>query len=124
MGLQWRRNLSFLYYTGTGVDRDFNEAAKWTLLAANQGYAIAQTDLGYLYERGRGVPLDYVSAYVWYSLGEAGDRRSSQQMKSLSKVMLPKELAKAKIRAAQMSHKWSQRPHDSGLGAASFFPSH
>jgi TPR repeat protein len=52
-----------MYYTGRGIGRDYAEAAKWTMRAAEHGYAFAETDLGYLYEQGKGVPLYYLAAY-------------------------------------------------------------
>ena len=41
---------------GRGTVRDDAEAAEWYLKAAEQGYAIAQYNLGFMYEAGRGVP--------------------------------------------------------------------
>ena len=120
-----QNNLGVLYYTGTGVDLDYGESAKWLRLAAEQGFAIAQTHLGYLYEKGTGVPLDYVAAYIWYSVAAAGgDSRSGREMKELSRLMPPKQLAEAKARAALASQRWPNRPEFSSVGAASFFPSH
>ena len=41
---------------------------------ADQGYAIAQTDVGYMYESGNGVPQDYNEAAKWYrKAAEQGD---------------------------------------------------
>jgi hypothetical protein len=40
--------------------------AEWTRKAADQGYAIAQNNLGDLYENGHGVPQDYEQAAAWY----------------------------------------------------------
>jgi TPR repeat protein len=86
-----------MYYTGRGVGRDYAEAAKWTMRAAERGYALAETDLGYLYEQGKGVPLDYVAAYKWYSVGVAGgDDRGIARMKALSRLMRPREVTEAK----------------------------
>jgi hypothetical protein len=41
---------------------------KWYKLAAEQGYASAQYNLGYMYDKGKGVPQDYKTAVKWYSL--------------------------------------------------------
>ena len=41
------------------------EAVKWLRKAADQGYAIAQTQLGYMYYGGEGVPQNYSEAYAW-----------------------------------------------------------
>ena len=37
---------------------DFKTAAKWYTLAAEQGFADAQNNLGALYDNGKGVPQD------------------------------------------------------------------
>lgn len=52
-----------------GSDRvsiDHNEAAKWFRYAAEQGYAIAQLELGERFAYGEGVPHDPASAVIWY----------------------------------------------------------
>jgi len=48
------------------------EAAKWVRLAAEQGLAPAQHDLGLMYDIGKGVPQDDAEAAKWYRL--AADR--------------------------------------------------
>jgi TPR repeat protein len=49
-----------MYHKGQGVPQDYAEGAKWARRAADQGYAKAQSLLGYMYALGRGVPQDYV----------------------------------------------------------------
>jgi TPR repeat protein len=44
-------------------------------LAAEQGHADAQWNLGLMYEVGVGVPQDYVAAHVWLNL--SASRRNS-----------------------------------------------
>jgi len=79
---------------------DYLEAAKWTRRAAEQGYALAETDFGYFYEQGKGVPLDYVTAYMWSSAGTAaGDDRASTRIRALSQLMEPRQINEAKKRA-------------------------
>ncbi len=47
---------------------------KWYRLAAEQGLADAQYNLGVMYEVGQGVPQDYDEAVKWYRLAaEQGD---------------------------------------------------
>ncbi len=41
-------------------------ALKWYRMAAEQGDADAQTDLGIMYDNGFGVPQDYAAALKWY----------------------------------------------------------
>ena len=37
-------------------------------MAAEQGFALAQFNLGYMYGSGEGIPKDYVQAYAWYNI--------------------------------------------------------
>jgi hypothetical protein len=51
------------------VPRDHKEASRLYLLAAEQGYARAQYDIGFMYGFGEGIPpQDNVRAYTWISL--------------------------------------------------------
>jgi TPR repeat protein len=40
-------------------------------MAADQGQARGQVNLGFMYENGRGVPQNYAEAYKWYALSAA-----------------------------------------------------
>jgi len=53
---------------GQGVPQDVAEAVKWYRLAADQGYAMAQYNLGVMYDNGQGVPQDDAEALKWYRL--------------------------------------------------------
>ena len=53
--------------------RDDKEAVKWYRLAADQGEAAAQHNLGLMYANARGVPQNFSEAYVWYSLSAANN---------------------------------------------------
>jgi TPR repeat protein len=46
--------------------RNYPVAAKLLLPLAEQGYARAQTYVGFMYATGRGVPQDYIAAARWY----------------------------------------------------------
>ena len=52
--------------------KDHGEAAKWYRLAAEQGNAWGQGNLGEAYAKGEGVPQDYIKAYAWLNLAAAG----------------------------------------------------
>jgi hypothetical protein len=47
---------------------DYAEAVKWYRLAADQGDAQAQSNLGFMYDNGRGVAQDFAEAVKWYWL--------------------------------------------------------
>ena len=51
-----------------GVPQDDTEAVQWYRLAAEQGYAKAQFNLGLMYAKGRGGPQDDTEAVRWYRL--------------------------------------------------------
>jgi hypothetical protein len=53
------------------VLQDYAEAAAWYRLAAEQGDARAQYNLGSMYEGGKGVIWDAVIAHMWYNIGSA-----------------------------------------------------
>lgn len=50
------------------LPQDYAEAAKWYRLAADQGDAQAQYNLGVMYDLGQGVPQDDAKAVKWYRL--------------------------------------------------------
>lgn len=50
------------------------EAVRWYRLAADQGLAVAQTNLGIMYDKGAGVPEDEAEAARWFRLAaDQGD---------------------------------------------------
>ena len=48
--------------------QDHGEAVRWYRLAAEQGLAVAQNNLGVLHEKGEGVLQDHGEAVRWYRL--------------------------------------------------------
>jgi len=83
------------YDKGQGVPQDYREALKWYRLAAEQGNAAAQNNLGTMYERGLGVPQDKVLAYALYNLSAAGDPPSNKAISNrdaIAKEMTPREI--------------------------------
>jgi Tfp pilus assembly protein PilP len=50
------------------VPKNTDEALRWLLLLANQGYGSAQLDLARCYGSGKAVNRDIVEAYKWYKL--------------------------------------------------------
>jgi TPR repeat protein len=68
---QWQ--IGMRYEKGQGVTKDQVAAREWYLKAAVQGYATAQSFLGYQYERGR----LYAEAIEWYRKAtELGDQEA------------------------------------------------
>jgi TPR repeat protein len=48
------------------VEQSYSKAAKWYRLAAEQGDADAQYNLGVCYDNGHGVEQSYTEAVKWY----------------------------------------------------------
>jgi hypothetical protein len=67
-----------MYYKGNGVPQNYAEALKWFRLAATQGHAKAQSNLGVMYDEGQGVPEDDAGALKWYRLAAAQGNASAQ----------------------------------------------
>ena len=66
-----------MYANGQGVQKDDTEAARWYRMAAEQGDAGAQFDLGVNYANGKGVQKDDAEAARWYRLAaEQGEARA------------------------------------------------
>ena len=65
--------LGLAYSTGYDgiLTKSRDLAAPWFQRAANQGYAPAQTMIGYYYEQGYGVPQNYATAMSWYQKAAA-----------------------------------------------------
>jgi TPR repeat protein len=67
-----------MHQNGQGVPQDYTEAARWYRLAADQGLADAQSNLGQMYTLGNGVPQDYVEAARLYKLAADQGNASAQ----------------------------------------------
>ncbi len=65
------------YANGQGVSQDYAQALIWYRKAAEQGYALAQRNLGSMYDQGQGVSQDNAQALIWYrKAAEQGDARA------------------------------------------------
>jgi len=101
--------LGVMYANGQGVDRDFEEAAKWFRSAAEKGVAAAQAKLAQLYERGKGVPKDMEFAYAWYAVAEAlGNTRAAQALIATRERMSVDEQAHAQRLADELIEKYGK----------------
>jgi TPR repeat protein len=66
-----------MFYNGQGVAQDYAEAGRLYRLAAAQGYAFAQINLGVMFEKGQGVAPDRAEAIRWYRLAAAQGHASA-----------------------------------------------
>jgi uncharacterized protein len=74
------RRLGFHYYEGEGVAQDYQQAAKWTTVAALQGDANAQSTLGLMYKDGLGVKRNPAAAQKWLQMSEKGVSEKRRSM--------------------------------------------
>jgi TPR repeat protein len=89
-----------LYAKGKGVPQDYTEAVRWYRLAAEQGNATAQNNLGGMYYGGNGVLANNVASHMWLNI--AGANGSKQARKSLDKIeqeMTAQDISEAQRRA-------------------------
>jgi len=78
--------LANAYFSGTGTEQNHAEAAKYSLLAAEQGLNAGQNQIGYQYEHGLGVPMDLAEAASWYR--RAADQGQPNAMHNLALLIL------------------------------------
>ena len=91
-----------MYEFGNGVLQNYAEAVKWYRLAAEQGLASAQNNLGAMYEFGNGVLQDNVMAHMWYNIASAnGDPTAGEWRDERAGLMTPADISKAQAMARE-----------------------
>ena len=60
--------IAYMYDNGEGVLENDKAAVKWYTLVAEQGDAVAQSNLGTMHANGDGVPENDKTAVKWYTL--------------------------------------------------------
>jgi len=89
-----------------GISQDDKEAGKWYRLAAEQGFAPAQYNLGVAYYNGQGVPQDYLLAHMWWNLASSnGYENALENRKIVEEQMTPQQIEKAK----EMARNWKPK---------------
>jgi hypothetical protein len=73
-----------MYYNGDGVPKDSAETERWYRKAAEQGDAVAQSDLGVMYANGDGVPKDSAEAVRWFR--KAAEQSHAAAQSNLGKM--------------------------------------
>ena len=86
---------------------DYATAASLWRPLADQGDAMAQTNLGILYAKGQGVKQDFVRAYMWLSLagGYGGGGDAARYRDIVASHMTPSQIADAQRQA----QSWERR---------------
>ena len=73
---------------------------KWYRLAAAQGDAYAQYNLGVMYYIGDGVPQDYAEAHMWFNISAAnGATDAATNRDKVAAKLLPADISEAQRRA-------------------------
>ena len=91
-----------MYDKGNGVTQDYAEAVKWYRLAAEQGHAKAQNNLGVMYAYGDGVVQDNILSHMWYNIASAnGYKKSSEWRDEIAAKMTAADVSKAQAMAKE-----------------------
>jgi TPR repeat protein len=95
-------SLALLYYTGFGVQRDFDTARGLFLSAAQQGVVQAQMFLSLMYYKGDGVRRDYKVAYMWSDIAMAAGFDQAADFRSMvAENLTPDETQEAQKLAVE-----------------------
>jgi hypothetical protein len=96
-----------MYQKGQGVPQDYKTAVKWYRLAAEQGDAGAQSNLGLMYVLGRGVLKNNVRAHMWWSIAAPSgkSKHASKNRDKVAKQMTPSQLEKSQDLARECVRK-------------------
>jgi TPR repeat protein len=82
---------------GLGVVPNFELGVKWYVLAAEQGNALAQYNLGRLYYLGQGVTENIVYAHMWANQSSSNGVSMGEELTELlTELMSPAEIKEAR----------------------------
>ena len=76
--------------------QDETEAARWYRLAAKQGEAKAQYNLGLCYAQGQGLLKDSVGAHLWLNIAGANGHEGARELRDT----LERDMSRAEISRA------------------------
>jgi len=106
-------NGGFWNVIGVHIASPYEHAMEWYRKAAEQGYARAQTELGWLYEKGRGVFQNFELAVEWYR--KAADHGYAPAQTNLG---LMYEDGKGVAQDLSQALSWYNMAADTGYGRA------
>lgn len=106
--------LGFMYYNGTGVEKNYRKAFQWAQKAAKQEIASSQRLLGYIYSEGYGTKKNIENSISWYT--KAADQGDIYSQNNLAWLYATSENPKyrngelavkyAKMANSQKQEKW------------------
>ena len=91
--------------------QDYADAVKWYRLAAEQGFADAQLNLGVMYANGQVMTQNYVQAHLWFNLAASrlppGENRNTavQGRDIAEKLLTPAQVAEAQ----RLAREWKPK---------------
>ncbi len=84
---------------------DYAAALRFSRLAAEQGVARAQFNLGNMFSKGLGVPQDFVHAHMWFDLAAEQDFDDARENREIvAKHMTPDQIAEAQ----RLAREWME----------------
>jgi TPR repeat protein len=99
--------LGFMYAHGRGVPQNYDAAARWMRLAAEQDLPAAQFFLGLMYDKGQGVPQDFVLAHAWLNLAAAHAGRRERDYWTRVRDSVASKMSLAQLaEARQLAFDW------------------
>ena len=88
------------------LKKDYQTALREWRLAAEQGKASAQFNLGLMYALGQSVPQDYVYAHMWINVaGSQGNKGAAKARELAAKSMTPSQIERAQDLARECVKK-------------------
>jgi hypothetical protein len=99
--------LGFMYAHGRGVPQNYDAAARWFRLAAEQDFPAAQFFLGLMYDKGQGVAQDFVLAHAWLNLAAAHAGRRERDYWTRVRDAVASKMTLAQLaEARQLAFDW------------------
>ena len=95
--------------------KNYSEEAKWAKIAAEQGNAVAQRNLGVLYANGQGVRQDYQEAAKWTR--KAAEQGNASAQFNLGLLYVNGQGVRQDYREAA---KWTRKAAEQGYASAQF----
>lgn len=97
-----KSSLGTLYYTGSGVPRDFNRARELFLAAAQANIPQAHMFLSLMYRRGDGVRRSYLLSYMWSDIAVgAGHEGATYVVQEIAEHLTGEEVHEAQRLASE-----------------------
>jgi hypothetical protein len=99
--------MGFIYFTGSGVEQDYDKAFELFSQAAYKGYLLSQFNLGImLYTGNTSAGQDFAKAYAWFSVAAVkGHEQARQAMQVLAATFSPEQLKNAQAQAKLIYEK-------------------